>query len=236
MYCLACLEGLSTKPTRASNSDATGGAVHVECAESLSCPECCSHADIPPGGVRNFPDAFGVNSLLKTREGLLLESKKAEGPPTYCGECKGRAAIGFCSENHRFLCERCSKATHASSHRLLPLYDDGQGSSSEKIAVFCPAHPSHLLMSYCERCDKMLCRTCLEGHNRSHTPRPILEAVHQVSTSALLFPNVINMSLAIFRLGYHLVSFSFSFSNNNNYRIKLSYITFVYTVIIILLT
>ena len=180
VYCRGCLEDVWTFAKRKLGSQ---GEADPRCRDALDCPECRSPAHVPPSGVGGFLSAFRVNSLIEIREGLVAEARDRElASPASCAECTA-PAVGYCSECHVFVCEKCStehaNAPRSSGHHLLPLLGRERGASGDEVAVPCPAHPAQLLTSYCEQCSKTLCGACLTDHQRSHTPRPLSEAVFQ---------------------------------------------------------
>lgn len=159
VYCKKCLEKL-----------------HKD-GDELKCPVCNKVTKIPPKGVDGFQTAFHINNLIEIRDTLRTNSQELL-LPTPCGECPEVVAIGFCQNCQIFVCKVCSdvhkQQAKFSNHEVVPLQSESDSQSKEP--EFCPTHPQHLLISYCERCEVMLCANC--NPHTGHNVKRLKDTIH----------------------------------------------------------
>ena len=158
--------------------------------EALKCPTCDEKVPLPQGGIDHLP-----LDLHKAHEAeIALCSQKLERGAEPCGVCfriDSGLAVAFCVNCWEFLCKLCEehhRSAHKSyKHEIITVggaskNEKGQYSSlARKIhepPMPCSIHHDEVLKFYCEQCEKLICRDCMElNHNEHRSKCNRVEAV-----------------------------------------------------------
>ena len=100
-----------------------------ECIAKLSkeskviCPECRETSATPPGGVKDLPNNFFINSLM---DEVTLKRKVDGKEKATCDKCSEEAvAVTLCPECVVFLCDYCNeyhkRSKEYGNHSAIPL-------------------------------------------------------------------------------------------------------------------
>ena len=141
----------------------------------FSCPECCSEAALPEGGVDELKTAFFVNRLKMTISTMERAHGKVEVKCEVCTLSKGNAEA-FCRQCARFICKKCIKL-HKNlqiflTHEVASLDDLKHGRANpipvkEPSTKKCLVHEKSLKI-YCYDCDSLICQHCTLKDHRDH--------------------------------------------------------------------
>ena len=154
-YCEQCLEKMQVQ-------------------NKVICPECRKEAIVPPGGVKDLPNNFFINTMV---DELVLKRKVEGEEEVKCDECdEDDPVVAYCPECSMFYCQACNDSHKRSKrlrgHGIVPLTElrsnkDAQLQAKVKIPL-CKDH-NYELNHYCETCDKLVCLYCTvkehSGHN-----------------------------------------------------------------------
>ena len=148
--------------------------------EALKCPTCDEKVSLPQGGIDHLP-----LDLHKAHEAeIALYGQKLETGTEPCGVCfrtDSGLAVAFCVNCCEFLCKLC-KEHHRSAHKSYKheivtvggtskTEKEQYSSSAGKISkppIPCPVHDDEVLKFYCEQCEKLICRDCMELDHNDH--------------------------------------------------------------------
>lgn len=153
--------------------------------DSLKCPTCDESVSLPEGGVACLPV-----DLRKAEEAEIAGyGKKLEMGEEACGVCfrtDSGPAVSFCINCCEFLCKVCvehhrsARKTH--KHEIVTMggtsKEECKGNSEralvgkcQKPPMPCSVHDDEILKFYCEECEKLICRDCMELDHNGHRSR-----------------------------------------------------------------
>ena len=161
--------------------------------DTLQCPSCEEKVTLPVGGVSALPQ-----DLRKAHESEIAHiSSKVEDASEQCEHC-GRSdcgqAIAFCVDCDEFLCKSCEEhhskwrktVKHtivAAGERLSKGNEESTFSKFHQPQLPCPHHMDEVLKVYCMKCEKLICRDCMEFDHSDH--RSECNRVETVATRAM---------------------------------------------------
>ena len=147
--------------------------------EALKCPKCNEKAALPEGGVEKFPlDLRKAHEADIARYGEKLE--KGKEPCEVCVRSDSGPAIAFCVNCCEFLCKVCKEhhrsARKSQKHDVVTIDEKSKKGSEEHVLkgafheppMPCPTHTDEVLKFYCEQCEKLICRDCMELDHNEH--------------------------------------------------------------------
>ena len=129
-------------------------------------------------------DFVGVAGMTKNHficnmiEVLSIQQDKCI-PCSHCEE----PSVGRCVTCEVFLCEKCFRAHNDyrgfQNHEVLTIKELSKPENRLKIKKIskCTQHPKKKLKYYCETCDQLICRHCMDfDHDRQHKFLPLEQA------------------------------------------------------------
>ena len=162
--------------------------------EELKCPfrACGEKVAIPKGGIEALPlDQRKAHEAEKFRYGEKLQSGKEQ-----CDVCvrKEGPAVAFCVNCCEFLCGLCEthhrSARKTQKHEVVTVSEEKKENESYDLdkafsdpPVPCITHSDEVLKFYCEACDELICRDCMELSHNEH--RSKCDRVEAVATRAM---------------------------------------------------
>ena len=165
--------------------------------EALQCPTCSEKAVLPNGRVENLPvDLRKAHEAEVARYGAKLEEGKEACD--VCVRSESGPAIAFCVNCCEFLCKSCLEhhrsARKSQKHEVVTV--GAVGAKSKKgngkyslVGKFheppmpCSTHTDEVLKFYCEQCEKLICRDCMELEHNDH--RSQCNRVEAIATKAM---------------------------------------------------
>ena len=162
--------------------------------EELKCPfsTCGEKVAIPKGGIEALPvDQRKAHEAEKARYGEKLQSGKE--PCDVCVRKEG-PAVAFCVNCCEFLCGLCEthhrSARKTQKHEVVTVSEEKKENESYDLEkafsdppVQCPKHSDEVLKFYCEKCEVLICRDCMELSHNEH--RSKCDRVEAVATRAM---------------------------------------------------
>ena len=140
---------------------------------SLTCPLCQKKVCLPENGVAALQTDLHAENMLKRHEVL----KKSERTKHKCENCKKSAAVNYCQECKKFMCEKCVQMHQMwgdfSSHGLLTLSEIKEPMSANPSSIRCERHKDKEALIYCETCSEMNCGDCTVISHRGHECHPV---------------------------------------------------------------
>ena len=148
--------------------------------EALKCPmpKCEEDVTLPQGGIEKLP--FDQRKAHEAE--IALYGEKLETGKEACDVCvrKEGPAIAFCVNCCEFLCKLCEthhrSARKSQKHEVVKV-DGGSKKGNESYnleRVFadppmpCATHSDEVLKFYCEKCEELICRDCMELNHNDH--------------------------------------------------------------------
>ena len=145
-----------------------------ECLEMMQeyskiiCLICRDETTVPNGGVKDLPNNYFMDNLVKK---LFLSHKLEKETELSCEECdEDEPAIVFCTNCKFFLCHFCKESHKYSkshcSHNLISLTELRSNKDliqSKSKFPTCQEHDLELEY-YCETCGKLVCVLCTGEH------------------------------------------------------------------------
>ena len=99
-----------------------------------------------------------------------------------CSHCQ-QPSVGRCVTCELFMCEECFKPHNDyrgfQDHLVLTMEELSKPENRSKIKKIskCTQHPDKKLKYYCETCDQLICRHCMDfDHNKEHKFLPLKQA------------------------------------------------------------
>ena len=99
-----------------------------------------------------------------------------------CSHCQQPSA-GRCESCELFMCETCIQSHNGylgfKDHVVLTMEELSKPENQSKIKKIskCPEHPQKKLKYYCETCDELICRHCMDfDHDKQHKFSPLEKA------------------------------------------------------------
>ena len=162
--------------------------------EALQCPSCDEKAQLRDGGVHAFPKHLRKEHEVDV---ACYRSKFDSEAGVECDRCLRKnsgSAVAFCTNCCEFLCKLCREEHHSwrktQNHEILAI---GKQKSKENEASVmidipqqpmpCPHHKDEILKVYCMKCEKLICRDCMEFDHSDH--RSQCNRVETVATRAM---------------------------------------------------
>ena len=171
-FCLQCLE---------KASEIQGA------KEILKCPSCDEKVSLPEGGIQSLP--------RKAHEAEIAGyGRKLETGKEACGVCfrsGSGPAISFCVNCCEFLCKLCDEhhrsARKTHKHEIVTVGTNSEKNDEQSLSgkchqpqMPCPVHDDEF---FCEQCDKLICRDCMELEHNDH--RSKCNRVEAIATRAM---------------------------------------------------
>ena len=160
-FCLQCLE----KELEKQNSK-----------DTLQCPNCKEKVTLPQSGVSGLPqDLHMANEAERARIGEKVE--KANEQCDHCGRSDSGQAVAFCVDCDEFLCRSCDdhhkKWRKTVEHTRVSAGERVKASEDNTLSRFyqqlrCPTHKKYELEFYCKKCEKLICRNCMDFEHNNH--------------------------------------------------------------------
>ena len=164
----------------------------LQCIERISqqgapkCPTCSEEIKLPEGGIEKLPF-----DLRKAHEALY--DKKLDGGNKACDVCVRTedAVRAFCVNCCEFLCDSCEShhrsARKTQKHEVVQVNKAKKGERSKR-AFFaaplpCTIHSDEALKYYCEKCEEIICRDCMDFSHNEH--RSECNRVEAIATRAM---------------------------------------------------
>ena len=151
----------------------------LESQSTLHCPNCKEKVTLSQKGVSELPQ-----DLHKANEAEIARiSEKVEDANEYCDNC-GRSddsgrAVAFCIDCDEFLCKICKdrhpKRGKTADHIVITagerLSKTNEGNTTSKFPqqnMSCPLHKGYSLEVYCKKCEKLICKNCMDFKHYEH--------------------------------------------------------------------
>ena len=147
--------------------------------ETLQCPTCEEKSPLKDGAVHTL-----VKDLRKEYEVEVaqFQSKFDSEAGIECDRCLRKntgPAITFCTSCCEFLCKACKEEHHSwrktQNHEILDINEQTSKKGNHGVTINlphqpmpCPIHTDEVLKVYCEQCEKLICRDCMEFKHKSH--------------------------------------------------------------------
>ena len=155
--------------------------------EALKCPmtTCGEEAKLPEGGIERLP----LDQRKAHEAEIALYGEKLETGKEACDVCvrKEGVATAFCVNCCEFLCRLCEthhrSARKTQKHEVVRVDDKSKkGYNLERAfsdpPMPCAAHSDEILKFYCEKCEELICRDCMElSHNEHRSKCNRVEAI-----------------------------------------------------------
>ena len=153
--------------------------------EDLNCPVCRTKFTLDPEGVQGMPGNHLICNML---DAMAVQNQVKAVPCSYCQE----PSVGRCVTCEVFMCKKCLRP-----HNDFPGFRDHVVLSMEELSKpenkanikgqsRCKKHNKKKLKFYCETCNELVCRYCMEvDHLRpDHVCLP-LETIAEKNIEAL---------------------------------------------------
>ena len=99
-----------------------------------------------------------------------------------CSHC-GQPSVGRCVSCELFMCDKCTQSHNEyigfRDHVVLTMEELSKPENQSKIKKIskCTQHPNKKLKYYCETCNQLICRHCMEfDHDKQHKFSPLEQA------------------------------------------------------------
>ena len=143
--------------------------------DELNCPVCRGKFTLNERGVAEMTRNHFICNMVEV---LSIQQDKC----IPCSHCK-QASVGRCITCELFMCEKCFKPHNDypgfQDHLVLTMEELSKPENQSKIKKIskCSQHPNKKLKYYCETCDKLICRHCMEfDHDKQHKFSPLEQA------------------------------------------------------------
>ena len=157
--------------------------------EALQCPTCNEKAPLQESGVNAFP-----KNLRKMYEAEVAQcSLKVKGGKENCDDCGRSVAVAFCVNCCEFLCKSCDDHHRLSrktkKHKILATGEMGKENEESVLSNYpeqpmhCSVHTDEVMKVYCEKCDELICRDCMEFEHNDH--RSQCNRVERIAAKAM---------------------------------------------------
>ena len=160
-FCLQCLE----KELEKQNSK-----------DTLQCPNCKEKVTLPQSGVSGLPqDLHMANEAERARISEKVE--KANEQCDHCGRSDSGQAVSFCVDCDEYLCKSCDdhhkKWRKTVEHTTVTAGQRLKASEGNVLGKFyqqtlCPFHKGNPLKVYCKKCEKLICKDCMDFDHDEH--------------------------------------------------------------------
>ena len=160
-FCLQCLE----KELKKQNSK-----------DTLQCPNCKEKVTLSQSGVSGLPqDLHMANEAERARISEKVE--KANEQCDHCGRSDSGQAVSFCVDCDEYLCKSCDdyhkKWRKTVEHTTVTAGQRLKASEGNVLGKFyqqmlCPTHKGNPLKVYCKKCEKLICKDCMDFEHNNH--------------------------------------------------------------------
>ena len=160
-FCLQCVE----KELEKQNSK-----------DTLQCPNCKEKVTLPQSGISDLPqDLHMANEAERARISEKVE--KANEQCDHCGRSDSGQAVAFCVDCDEFLCKSCDdhhkKWRKTVEHTRVSAGERVKASEDNTLSRFyqqvrCPTHKKYELEFFCKKCEKLICRNCMDFEHNNH--------------------------------------------------------------------
>ena len=224
-FCEACLEGI----VQTCRNTAPRG-------REFPCPNCRATFILDPDKhVADMPRNYFICNIVKVAAVL----DRGIGVP--CSHnCSQSYSVARCVTCERFLCRECltdhNKYRGNSGHSVLTMEELSKPENRTKIKdkMYCNEHSGKKLKVYCEACDELICRDCMDfkhvkqGHSCCLVKdvagkyKELLISNNKEMEDALTEGNKLlrQMSLRSKQLGVHTGSIKYDIAQRNTFLAK----------------
>ena len=154
-FCKVCLEAV-VKTCRDK-------APHGRPIREFHCPNCRDLFSLEPGKqVADMPQNHFICNIVEATAVL----NRGIGVP--CSHKCNKSSVARCVSCEKFLCQQCLtghnnyRGNHG--HSVLTMEELSKPENQKKIRgkVYCNEHSGKTLKVYCETCDKLICKDCMD--------------------------------------------------------------------------
>ncbi|XP_028399256.1 transcription intermediary factor 1-beta-like, partial [Dendronephthya gigantea] len=157
-FCKDCLEGV-VKTRR--NKAPRGRPVR-----DIPCPNCREMFTLDPDkNVADMKRNHFICNMVKAT--AVLNRDRGTGVP--CShECSQSYSVARCVTCEKFLCQECLTAHDSyrghTGHSVLTMEELSKPENRKKIndKMYCNEHSGEILKVYCETCDQLICKDCMD--------------------------------------------------------------------------
>ncbi|XP_028399258.1 E3 ubiquitin-protein ligase TRIM56-like [Dendronephthya gigantea] len=157
-FCKDCLEGV----VKTCRDEAPRGRPVRE----FPCPNCREMFTLDPDkNVADMKKSHFICNMVKAT--AVLNRDRGTGVP--CSHnCSQGYSVARCVTCEKFLCQECLTAHDNyrgnTSHSVLTMEELSKPENRKKIKnkMYCNEHPGEILKVYCETCDQLICRDCMD--------------------------------------------------------------------------
>ena len=154
--------------------------------EDLNCPVCRTKFTLDPEGVEGMPRNHFICNMLD----VMTVQNRVKGVPC-SNHCK-EPSVGRCITCEMFMCNKCLQA-HKNwapfrDHSVLSMEELSKPENKAKIKgqSHCKKHNKKKLKFYCETCNELICRRCMDfDHSKPDHICSSLETVAEKKLEAL---------------------------------------------------
>ena len=144
--------------------------------DDLRCPVCRCKFTLNERGVAGMTRNHFICNMVDV---VLVQQQRKCIPCSHCQE----SAVGRCVTCELFMCEKCFKPHNDwvgnRDHVVLSMEELTRPENYSKIKERskCSQHPKKKFKYYCETCDELICRHCMDfTHEKQHKLLPLEEA------------------------------------------------------------
>ncbi|XP_028397101.1 E3 ubiquitin-protein ligase TRIM33-like [Dendronephthya gigantea] len=159
-FCKACLEDI----VQACPDKAPDGRRIRE----SPCPNCGQSFTID--SRNQIPDVRQNHFICNLVEEATIQDESHETADVPCShECTEGPSIARCLTCKKFLCKEClavhNKYRGHSNHSVLTMKELTKPENRTKLRekIYCNEHQGETLIAYCQTCDKLVCKKCMDG-------------------------------------------------------------------------
>ena len=129
--------------------------------EDLNCSVCRTNFTLDPEGVEGMPRNHFISNMLDV---MTVQNQMKAVPCSYCQE----PSVGRCVTCEVFMCKKCLQAHNDfpgfRDHSVLSMAELSKPENKAKIKgrSHCKKHSQKKLKFYCETCNELICRRCMD--------------------------------------------------------------------------
>ncbi|CAC5420815.1 TRIM56 [Mytilus coruscus] len=148
--------------------------VKEEKPKGFKCPVCRRH--VPIGDSTERPETWAITLPGNHFVVSMIDRRAMKKAEKLCDACSSESicqkAISWCTNCEEAYCNTCEghhrKYKMARNHKILPIKDINEDTSSPNIFVFvaCDEHPDKPIEIYCKDHSKPCCTVCATVHHR----------------------------------------------------------------------
>ena len=144
--------------------------------DELNCPVCRCKFTLSQRGVVGMTRNHFICNMVEV---MSIQQQDKCIPCSHCQQ----ASVGRCVTCEMFMCEKCFKPHNEypgfQDHVVLTMEELSKPENQSKIKKIskCTKHPNKKLKYYCETCDELICRHCMDfDHDKQHKFSPLEQA------------------------------------------------------------